>query len=68
MNMTLDLSYPTTNRFGGMGSQRGILVLDVVRAPTVCKTGLGAETDETERVGQSWCPRKWPGSHILGVS
>lgn len=43
---------PPQNRLGGMGSQRGILVLDVVRAPTMCKTGLGAETDETQRVAQ----------------
>lgn len=55
MNMTLDLSFPhhTTGleEWNGLpGGHTGTRCC--YRAPTICKTGLGAETDETQHLAQ----------------
>lgn len=39
-----------------------VLVPDVVRAPTVYKTGLGVETDGTQQLAQQLVPQETAGN------
>ena len=55
MKGTLGLNFPQHNRVG-LPTKAG-LVPDAVRAPTVCKTGVGAESNSGSQVQDP--PRLW---------